>query len=126
LDVVPRLEQRAGDAAVGALGPLAHVEDLHGGIRLGPVVQLLDLQAPDALDGALLAPPLGHPAGQEASQPADADRQRQRGRPPGVLVVASDQHDLLVATRQPGEPGPEPGLDCGDADRLRDVGVVEL
>jgi hypothetical protein len=43
-----------------------------------------------------------------------------------VVVVAPDDHDLLVAVGHPRELGPEPGADRRVAHRARDVGVVEL
>ena len=58
--------------------------------------------------------------------PGDPDRLGQRGRVPGVLVVAPDQHHALTGLDQPGQLRAEPGAQRGDADRARDVRLVEL
>ena len=51
------------------------------------------------------------------------------GQPPGappVLVVAPDEHDLLLAVGEPGEPRAEARPQHRVADRAGDVRVVEL
>jgi hypothetical protein len=52
----------------------------------------------------MLGAPTRHPAREETAEPANANRGRQPGGHPGILVVATDQDDLLLAVRDPGEP----------------------
>ena len=79
---------------------LADVEDLDS---VAALRELLDGPAREALDLAALGAPARHAAGEEAAEPADPDG---GGEPPGnsgVVVVAPDEHDLLLAVRDPGE-----------------------
>ena len=57
---------------------------------------------------------------------ADPDRRR-RGRAARASSSSRpDQHDLLLAVGDPGEPGAEAGVQHRDADRAGDVRLVEL
>jgi len=95
-------------------------------LRLEPSREVVELEALDPLDRALLAPPFGHAAVEEAAEAANPDRQSKLRGAARVPVVAADQDDLLIAIGQPREASAEAGLDGGDGDRARDVGVVEL
>ena len=76
---------------------------------------------------ALLLPPARHPAVQVAAErcviPTDPASRAARMR---VLVVAPDEHDLLVAVGDPRQLRAEPGVQRRDADRAGDVRLVEL
>ena len=92
------------------LAALAHVEHLHAVARASAARRP---HRSIARDRPLLLPPARHAAVQEAGQRGSRPRPR-AGRPAAVLVVAADEHDLLLAVGQPGEPGAEAGAQHRD------------
>ena len=97
------------------LGPLAHVEHLEVWVRLRArrrdrFTRMRSTRA----DLAVLGAPARHAARQEAAEVAHADRDREPGRAPRVLVVAPDQHHLLAGLRHPGELRAEAGVQHRD------------
>src|SRR5436305_14239684 len=109
-DVVPRLEQRAGDVAAVALGLLADVEDLHRGIALCLLRQILEGHPLYALDLAPLAPPFGHAAVEVAAEHPQPDGEGELSGVLRVSVVATDQHELLTTLGPPRQAGAAAGL----------------
>ena len=59
---------------------LAHVEDLQRRVAVAALVQLVDVDALDALDGALLLAPARHAAGEVAADARACRRRRELGR----------------------------------------------
>jgi len=117
--VVRRLD-RPRDVAGVPLAALANVEDLQLlAVRVEPPQQIVDRQALDPRHRPALLAPTRHAAVQEPRDVADADRRRQPRRARGVLVVASDEDDLLLVVGDPGKARAEPRVERGDADGAR-------
>jgi hypothetical protein len=105
---------------------LAHVEGLQLVAGLQPPVQVRHGDALDPLDRQPLLAPARHAAGEVAADPGDPDRGGERGGMARVVVVPADDHHELVSLDQPGQLGPEPSPQRGDADRAGHVRLVEL
>ena len=126
VQVVVRGVNRAGQVTRVPLPALSDVEDLQVGVRLGARRQVLRGHPLDAGHLAALLAPARHAAVQEPRELADPDGRAEPGGAASVLVVAADEHDLLLAVGDPGELRAEAGVELGDADRPGDVRVVEL
>ena len=90
--------------AFAPFGVLADVEHLQGAVA---VVELAHVDSLDASHVAVLGAPARHAAVQVAAQVAHPDCHREPCRQAAVLVVAADEHDLLLRVRDPGELGAE-------------------
>ena len=110
------------------LRPLAHVEDLERRVALAAAPRRSSARRRSIVpDVAVLVAPAGHAAREVAAEVADPDGEPRAARRARVLVVAADQHDLLVAVGDPGEPAcRSPACSIVIADRARDVRLVEL
>ena len=102
---------------------LAHVEDLQ---VVRSLVQLGHGQPLDPLGRQPLLAPARHPAREIARDPPDADGGGELGGVQRIGVVAADEHDGLLRSRDPRQPRAEAGLQHGIGDRAGDVGLVEL